>query len=692
MPIFDHIRQNAMGLVDMKLARYGIGDKAAVAFGAFLSQCPLKVNSLEVSHNSILNRGLTVILRAISGHQMMRVLDISSNLPKRSAVVALTDLFLQPEPVKLVELRVSDCSIGDSNMMILAEGIAECSTLKILKLDNNHLTMCGGEVAYVIQENTNITDLDLSWNQFRNEEAATIARSLINNDTLSILNLSYNSFGYDAAIFSIAKFLTGTFSLQTLDISFNRVKERGSICIADGLKQNESLKVLNMNGNPVGPTGGRALLKMIAMDGNMRKISLEQCNFEMPDDGPIPFDINEPNGFYKLDLSIPYDRMIATSLQDLAYTQGGECWRGEKLNGEFFDFPETDPMAWEVPEEGILELAFVSNKPLANSEMNESQFKVLKDQLARTERDDDRKAKSLVKHLTDTFAFNSAQVGEMIDEFENSSSKVTVATRLFTQVSDNNNNAERLLSKLNQLERKQVEKKLGQFYYFNPKNPTGHYRLNLSIEFERMVATRLADVNNTEKLSSRLEGKLDLTQKGNWENFRNEMFDSEKFSYTSSWLIPHRGIFEFDYVSTVRPESEAKPMSKYEHELFLREYITLEASQDIDEEELKEIFLQFDDDGDETVDVEELGMIMKSLGQVMSKAEIEKIFNETDDDGSGSIEFDEFLDLWNIILTRVKEQDRLISLRRKSADVFVSAEQIGNMLKYFSKPLERVEL
>jgi len=53
---------------------------------------------------------------------------------------------------------------------------------------------------------------------------------------------------------------------------------------------------------------------------------------QIPDDGPIPFDINEPNGFYTLDLSIPYDRMIATSLQELAYTQGGECWRGKRAN------------------------------------------------------------------------------------------------------------------------------------------------------------------------------------------------------------------------------------------------------------------------------------------------------------------------------------------------------------------------
>ena len=527
--------------------------------------------------------------------------------------------------------------------------------------------------------------------QLRNEEAAIVARELVGNEVLISLNLAWNHFGYDPAIFSLAKFLNTSETINNLDISYNKVKERGSICMADALKQNQGLKTLNMDGNPVGPTGGRALLKMVATEGNMRKISMEHCNFEMPDDGPVPFDVNEPNGFYKLDLSNAYHRSIATSLQELAYTQGGECWRGEKIDGEYFDFPETDPMAWEMPEEGILELAFVSNKPLENSEMNADQFKIVKMNISRNEKADDRRATSLVKQLSDTFAFNSAQVGEMIDEFENSNSKVIVATRLFTQVSDTDN-AEKMLAKLNQLERKQVEKKLGQFYYFNSKNPTGHYKLNLSVEFERLVAVRLADVNNTEKLAQRLEGKLDLTQKGNWENFRNETFDGEKWVYASGWKVPHRGIFEFDYVSTVRPESEAEPMGLEEFDEFVRNYITLEDQDEVNEEELKEIFLDFDDDESGEIDVDELWLILKSLGQLMTKKEVQELFDSMDDDGGGSIDFDEFKDLWEGIISRVREQDRLITLRRKSSQVFMSAEQICSMLGMFDKPLERTEL
>jgi Ran GTPase-activating protein (RanGAP) involved in mRNA processing and transport len=185
--------------------RYGIGDKAAAALGAFLKECPLKVNSLEVEHNSIHNRGMTTLMSATAGHTMLRILDVSANEMKRSATVALTDLFLQPTPVKLVELRMSACKLGDMNMSILAKGLKTSTTIRVLKLDRNNLSMCGNDLADLLDGNTAITDLDLSWNQLRNEEATAVAKSLVGNDCLTSLNLSWNNFGYDAAIYSVAK-------------------------------------------------------------------------------------------------------------------------------------------------------------------------------------------------------------------------------------------------------------------------------------------------------------------------------------------------------------------------------------------------------------------------------------------------------------------------------------------------------
>ena len=202
-----------------------------------------------------------------------------------------------------------------------------------------------------------------------------------------------------------------------------------------------------------------------------------------------------------------------------------------------------------------------------------------------------------------------------------------------------------------------MEKRLGQLYYFNGSNPTGHYRLNLSIEFERLVAVKICEVNTVERLGRRLEGKMDLTQKGNWENFRYETYNGVGFVYDNLWKIPTSGTFEFDYVSTVRPESEATPMEDYDFKNFVVEYINLENSNDIQEEELKEIFVMFDKDGGGTVGLDELIMIMKSLGQVMSGGECQDLLESMDDDGSGEIEFDEFMELWTTVIKKVKQRE-----------------------------------
>lgn len=62
-------------------------------------------------------------------------------------------------------------------------------------------------------------------------------------------------------------------------------------------------------------------------------------------------------------------------------------------------------------------------------------------------------------------------------------------------------------------------------------------------------------------------------------------------------------------------------------------------------DEFKEAFKLFDRDGDGTVDVDELGTVMKSLGQEPTEQEIRDMISEVDNDGSGSIEFPEFLQL-----------------------------------------------
>ncbi|KAK3093112.1 hypothetical protein FSP39_011207 [Pinctada imbricata] len=59
--------------------------------------------------------------------------------------------------------------------------------------------------------------------------------------------------------------------------------------------------------------------------------------------------------------------------------------------------------------------------------------------------------------------------------------------------------------------------------------------------------------------------------------------------------------------------------------------------------EFRQAFQVFDKDGDGTISTEELGVVMRSLGESPSEDELEDLINEIDVDGNGEIDFDEFL-------------------------------------------------
>ena len=59
--------------------------------------------------------------------------------------------------------------------------------------------------------------------------------------------------------------------------------------------------------------------------------------------------------------------------------------------------------------------------------------------------------------------------------------------------------------------------------------------------------------------------------------------------------------------------------------------------------EFKDAFAIFDKDGGGSITTEELGDVMKSLGQKPTQAELEAMVREIDADGNGEIDFPEFL-------------------------------------------------
>lgn len=100
--------------------------------------------------------------------------------------------------------------------------------------------------------------LDLSWNHIRRKGAVEIANGLRTNCTLKTLNLSYNGFSNDGAV-ALGEALRANNTLIELDISNNRITNQGALCIAKGLEGNNTVEILKIGGNPIGASGAMAI-------------------------------------------------------------------------------------------------------------------------------------------------------------------------------------------------------------------------------------------------------------------------------------------------------------------------------------------------------------------------------------------------------------------------------------------------
>ena len=94
-----------------------------------------------------------------------------------------------------------------------------------------------------------------------------------------------------------------------------------------------------------------------------------------------------------------------------------------------------------------------------------------------------------------------------------------------------------------------------------------------------------------------------------------------------------------------------------------------------DIERLREIFDMFDRDGGGTVDEEEIGQIMRTLGHEPTPTELQELIAKVDESGSGDVEFNEFVKLWRIFIHRFNQADRLVMLRRKASQVIRACAQ-----------------
>ncbi len=107
----------------------------------------------------------------------------------------------------------------------------------------------------------------------------------------------------------------------------------------------------------------------------------------------------------------------------------------------------------------------------------------------------------------------------------------------------------------------------------------------------------------------------------------------------------------------------------------------------------------FDKDGDGGITTEELGYVMRALGQNPSDDEVENMFSDVDADGSGEIEFDEFLKIMQRRVVSISSTGNTgenwmeaFKIFDQDGDGFITALELGRVLKNMGEELKDYEL
>eukprot|EP00179_Madagascaria_erythrocladioides_P003260 CAMPEP_0198310662 /NCGR_PEP_ID=MMETSP1450-20131203/2658_1 /TAXON_ID=753684 ORGANISM="Madagascaria erythrocladiodes, Strain CCMP3234" /NCGR_SAMPLE_ID=MMETSP1450 /ASSEMBLY_ACC=CAM_ASM_001115 /LENGTH=150 /DNA_ID=CAMNT_0044013505 /DNA_START=104 /DNA_END=556 /DNA_ORIENTATION=+ len=111
--------------------------------------------------------------------------------------------------------------------------------------------------------------------------------------------------------------------------------------------------------------------------------------------------------------------------------------------------------------------------------------------------------------------------------------------------------------------------------------------------------------------------------------------------------------------------------------------------------EFREAFALFDKNKDGSISAQELGVVMRSMGQSPTDAELQQMIAEVDADGNGTIDFAEFVTL---MARKMKNSDKDAEIREafnvfdKNGDGKISADELRQIMAKLGENLSDEEV
>ena len=251
---------------NLNFTGYGFSD-ADFDAATIVFQNLTSLNSLHLPGNRISTASLTKFLDVVStagAVNNLQHIDISGVNFDLASIQHLLELkYLKSLP--LIHFIANGCTMGDPASALLFEWLADGhgKTLTVLQLASNQCSslFCRSVIRFS-RRFSSLETLNLSWNHIRQTCAIDLVRDLTWFKNLTNLNLSWNGIG-DADVMDEFAAVLPKMKLKSLDLSFSRIDHETSLILCDAIRYSTTIQHLNLAGNPLRMVGARNVMSAI---------------------------------------------------------------------------------------------------------------------------------------------------------------------------------------------------------------------------------------------------------------------------------------------------------------------------------------------------------------------------------------------------------------------------------------------